>query len=77
MTPRQVVIEAIKEQLYLESVASESLRIVEDLGADSLDVVELVMEIELQLDIVLEYEEVWKVSTVGEAIALAESKAAK
>lgn len=77
MTPRQVVIEAIKEQLYLESVTSESLRIVEDLGADSLDVVELVMEIELQLDIILEDEEVLKVSTVGEAIALVESKVTK
>lgn len=46
----------------------------EDLGADSLDVVELVMELEDEFDMEISDEEAEKISTVGDAIAYIESK---
>ncbi len=41
---------------------------VEDLGADSLDTVELVMEFEEEFDITIPDEEAEKIQTVGQAI---------
>lgn len=41
---------------------------IEDLGADSLDTVELVMALEEEFDIEIPDEEAEKISTVGEAI---------
>jgi acyl carrier protein len=46
---------------------------VEDLGADSLDTVELIMEFEDEFSIEIPDEEAEKISTVGEAIAFLES----
>ena len=46
----------------------------EDLGADSLDVVELVMELEDEFDMEISDEDAEKISTVGDAIAYIESK---
>jgi acyl carrier protein len=46
----------------------------EDLGADSLDVVELVMELEDEFDMEITDEDAEKISTVGDAIAYIESK---
>ncbi len=43
---------------------------VEDLGADSLDVYQIMMGIEDEFDISLDPEKVEKISTVGEALAL-------
>jgi acyl carrier protein len=40
-----------------------------DLGADSLDTVELIMEFEKEFDLAIPDEEAEKISTVGEAIA--------
>ena len=40
----------------------------EDLGADSLDVVELVMEIEDEFDLEISDEDAEKVTTVGEVV---------
>lgn len=45
----------------------------EDLGADSLDVVELVMELEDQFDLEISDEDAEKISTVGEVVAYIES----
>jgi acyl carrier protein len=42
--------------------------IIEDLGADSLDTVELVMALEEHFDIQIPDEDAEKISTVGEAI---------
>jgi acyl carrier protein len=39
-----------------------------DLGADSLDIVELVMELEEAFDITIQDEDAEKIKTVGEAI---------
>ena len=44
-----------------------------DLGADSLDTVELIMEFEKEFDIQIPEDQAEKISTVGEAIAHIES----
>jgi acyl carrier protein len=45
----------------------------EDLGADSLDVVELVMELEDEFDMEISDEDAEKISTVGEVVAYIDS----
>lgn len=47
----------------------------EDLGADSLDVVELVMELEDQFDMEISDEDAEKIATVGDAVNYIKSKA--
>lgn len=46
----------------------------EDLGADSLDVVELVMELEDEFEMEISDEDAEKITTVGSAVAYIESK---
>lgn len=46
----------------------------EDLGADSLDVVELVMELEDEFDMEISDEDAEKIATVGDAISYIEGK---
>jgi acyl carrier protein len=41
---------------------------IEDIGADSLDIVELIMELEEEFEITIPDEEAEKIKTVGEAI---------
>lgn len=43
-----------------------------DLGADSLDTVELIMEFEKEFDVAIPDEEALKITTVGDAIAYIE-----
>lgn len=45
----------------------------EDLGADSLDVVELVMELEDEFDLEISDEDAEKISTVGEVVSYIEA----
>jgi len=54
-----------------EEITDES-SFVEDLGADSLDTVELIMEFEDEFAIEISDEQAEKISTVGEAIAYLE-----
>ena len=65
----------ISEQLGVEA---ESLTLetslVDDLEADSLDVVELMMAFEEEFDIEIPDEDAEKITTVGEAIEYIESK---
>jgi len=58
----------VVEQLGVEAneVTPQS-KFVEDLGADSLDVVELVMALEDEFDLEIPDEEAEKIATVGEA----------
>jgi acyl carrier protein len=49
---------------------------IEDLGADSLDIVELVMEFEKEFNIDIPDEDAEKLRTVGDAIAYLNSKVA-
>ena len=46
-----------------------------DLGADSLDIVELVMEFEKQFNVTIPDEDAEKISTVGDAVSYLEGKA--
>jgi acyl carrier protein len=46
----------------------------DDLGADSLDVVELVMELEDEFDMEISDEDAEKIATVGDAVTYIEGK---
>ena len=59
----------IIEQLGVESdKVVETASFMEDLGADSLDVVELVMAIEEDFELEIEDEDAGNITTVGEAL---------
>lgn len=46
----------------------------EDLGADSLDVVDLIMQLEDEFDLTIEEEEAEKINTVGDIVNFISSK---
>ena len=52
-----------------ESELTDSASFTNDLGADSLDTVELIMEFEKEFNISIPDEDAEKISTVGDAIA--------
>lgn len=63
------VSEIVSDQLGVdESEVNPGASFVDDLGADSLDIVELVMALEESFDIHITDEEAEKISTVQEAI---------
>jgi acyl carrier protein len=70
------VIKIVAEQLNasIEDVAAES-SIIDDLGADSLDVVDLVMAIEEEFDIEIPDEKVETMKTVEDIIKYVEANA--
>lgn len=57
-----------------ESEVNADANFTNDLGADSLDTVELIMEFEKTFDISIPDEEAEKIQTVGQAIAYLESQ---
>ena len=63
------VIEIVNEQLGVakEQITRET-SFINDLGADSLDTVELVMELEEEFDITIPDEKAEEIQTVGQAI---------
>jgi acyl carrier protein len=66
----------VVEQLGVEaSAVTPQSKFVEDLGADSLDVVELVMALEEEFDLEIPDEDAEKIATVGEAVSYIESHA--
>ena len=58
-----------------ESEVTPEASFTNDLGADSLDTVELIMEFEKEFGITIPDEEAEKITTVGEAIAHIEAAA--
>lgn len=70
------VIDIVCEQLGVnkEKVSADT-SFINDLGADSLDQVELVMEFEDEFDLNIPDEEAEKIQTVGDAIRYIEDKA--
>lgn len=68
----------IVEQLGVEpEQVKPEAQFVNDLGADSLDTVELIMALEEEFDIEIPDEQAEKIKTVGEAYAHIVAKAAK
>ncbi len=54
---------------------TETAGFITDLGADSLDTVELIMEFEKEFGITIPDEEAEKIKTVGDAVAFVEANA--
>ena len=68
----------IVEQLSVdESQVDDSASFVDDLGADSLDIVELIMAFEEAFDMDIPDEDAEKIATVKNAISYIEAKKAK
>lgn len=67
--------ELIAKQLNkpIEEVTEEK-EVVKDLGADSLDVVEMLMSLEEEFDITVPEEDAVNIKTVGDIVKLIESK---
>ena len=71
----QKVKEIIVEKLGVdESEVKAEASFANDLGADSLDTVELIMDFEKEFGISIPDEEAEKISTVGDAIAFIENQ---
>ncbi len=71
------VIDIVAEQLGVEKdKITRDSNFVNDLGADSLDTVELVMELEEEFDINIPDESAEKIQTVGQAIEHIENQSA-
>ncbi len=69
MSIEEKVKEIIVEQLGVEaSQVTESAKFVDDLGADSLDTVELVMALEEEFSLEIPDEDAEKITSVGDAI---------
>ena len=64
------VVELVVEGLGVEeSKVTDTAHFINDLGADSLDTVELVMKFEEEFDIEIPDEDAEKITTVGSAIS--------
>ncbi len=65
----EIVKKLIAEQLDVEEdVIKETSSIADDLGADSLDVVDLVMSIEDEFDVEIPEDQVENIKTVGDIV---------
>ncbi len=70
--------ELLKEQLNVEeSRITRESKIVEDLGADSLDVVELLMTLEDEFGVSVSDDEAVKIKTVGDIHSIIDGKTKK
>ncbi len=74
-TTEERVIEIVAEQMGVDKAQiTKETSFVNDLGADSLDTVELIMEFEDEFDISIPDEEAEKIQTVGQAIEYVEAR---
>jgi acyl carrier protein len=72
------VIEIVCENLGVnKEQVTRSTSFIEDVGADSLDIVELIMELEEEFEITIPDDQAEKIKTVGEAIDYIERELAK
>ena len=71
---REVIVEELNVS---EDQVTPEATFQEDLNADSLDVVELIMRLEDAFDISIPDEDAEKIRTVGEAVAYVENKLAQ
>ena len=66
---KEQIIKILSDKLGCdEEIIDNETSITNDLGADSLDVVEIIMEIERQFDIHISDEDAEKIATVGDLI---------
>ena len=73
-TIEERVVEIVAEQMGVDKAqVTRETSFVNDLGADSLDTVELVMEFEDEFDISIPDEDAEKIQTVGQAIVYVEA----
>ena len=73
MSVEQKVIEIVCEHLAVnKEQVTRSTNFIEDIGADSLDIVELIMELEEEFDIQIPDDQAEKIKTVGEAVDVIE-----
>jgi acyl carrier protein len=73
-TIEERVVEIVAEQMGVDKAqVTRETSFVNDLGADSLDTVELVMEFEDEFDISIPDEDAEKIQTVGQAIDYVEA----
>lgn len=74
---KERVTEIIVEKLGVdEDIVSPDASFTEDLGADSLDTVELIMEFESEFDLTIPDEDAENIATVGDAIDYLEKETA-
>lgn len=78
MDIQEKVIEIVAEKLGVEKeMVTPTASFTNDLGADSLDVVEMVMEFESAFEIEIPDEDTEKISNVKEAVSYLNSKLGK
>ena len=78
MSVEQRVIAIVSDHFaYDKEKITRSTTFIEDIGADSLDIVELVMELEEEFDIQIPDDQAEKIKTVGEAIDYIERESKK
>ena len=78
MSLEEKVKEIIVEQLGVEpSAVTTDAKFVDDLGADSLDTVELVMALEEEFSLEIPDEDAEKIASVGDAIKYIEEHSSK
>ncbi len=71
---KEKVIDIISNQLGIEREAiTPEAKVIDDLGADSLDVVELVMALEEEFDVEIPDEEAEKIKSVGDIFSYMET----
>lgn len=72
---KQKVTDIIVKKLGVEeSQVTETANFTKDLGADSLDTVELIMEFEKEFDVTIEDADAEKIQTVGNVLEYLQSK---
>lgn len=76
MSTEERVITIATEHLQPEGVITPDSKFAEDLGADSLDVVDLVMAIEEEFNITITDDEIAKLVTVQDVITHVDTKVA-
>ena len=78
MSTFEKVKKIVCEKLGVDAAkVTETASFVNDLGADSLDVVEFVMEVEKEFNITIPDEEATKLATVGDAVKYIDAHTAK
>ncbi|HHY19297.1 MAG TPA: acyl carrier protein [Firmicutes bacterium] len=67
------VVELVADKLKVEKDQITPETTFEDLGADSLDVVELVMDLEDEFDLTISDDDADKINSIGDAVAYIEN----